>query len=233
MAIGDPYCSNCKYSLVGLTESAKCPECGRPLVEVLQRHGGFIGGRRYTSDIVLFGLPLVQIAYGPHGDERKGRARAIIAIGDVACGWIAMGGRAVGIVAAGGVAVGVVAIGGCSLGLLAIGGLALGAVVSGGLAVALLANGGLAAGLVAQGGLAIGYLARGGRAIGAHAVGPIARDPHAIRFFEEWSWMFGSQGNMVWMFNVWLAAGVLAVTAAVCIVIALAYIMRRSEPELR
>lgn len=233
MATGDPYCSNCKYSLIGLTDSAKCPECGRPLVEVLQRHGGFIGGRRYTSDFVLFGLPLVQIAYGPYGDERKGRARAIIAIGDVAYGWIAMGGRAVGIVAAGGVAIGVVAIGGCTVGLLAFGGLALGAVVSGGLALALLANGGLAAGLVAQGGLAIGYLARGGRAIGPHAVSPIARDPQAIRFFEDWSWMFGNQANMVWMFNVWLAVGILAVAAAVCLVIALAYIMRRSEPELK
>lgn len=233
MAVGDPYCSNCKYSLVGLTESTKCPERGRPLVEVLQRHGGFIGGRRHTSDIVLFGLPLLQIAIGPHGDERKGRARAIIAIGDVAYGWIAMGGRAVGIVAAGGVAVGVVAIGGCSVGLLAVGGLALGGVVAGGLAVALLANGGLAAGIVAQGGLALGYLARGGRAIGAYPLGPLAQDPDAIRFFEDWSWMFGNQASMVWMFYVWLGAAMLAVTAAVCIVIALAYIMRRSQPELR
>ena len=65
MAGGDPYCSNCNYSLVGLTDSAKCPECGKPIVEVLQRRGGFLGGRRYTSNIVLFGLPLVQVALIP------------------------------------------------------------------------------------------------------------------------------------------------------------------------
>ena len=233
MAGSDPYCSNCDYSLVGLTDSAKCPECGKPIVEVLQRRGGFVGGRRYTSNIVLFGLPLVQVALGPHGDEKIGRARAIIAIGDVARGWIAMGGRSLGIIALGGIAVGVVSLGGLSVGLLSTGGLALGGLVAGGGAVALVANGGFAAGVIAQGGLAIGYIARGGAALGAHPLGPVARDARAIQFFEDWSWMFGNQASMVWMFYIWLLAGMIAVAGAVCIVIALAYIMLRSEPEVR
>ena len=133
MAGGDPYCSNCDYSLIGLTDSAKCPECGKPIVQVLQRRGTWVG-RRYTSDIVIFGLPLLQIALGPSGNERRGRARGIIAIGDVARGWIALGGRCFGIVAGGGVAVGVVSLGGISAGLLSFGGLAIGGLVAGGVA---------------------------------------------------------------------------------------------------
>lgn len=32
-----PYCNNCGYSLIGLTESSRRPECGKPIVEVLVR----------------------------------------------------------------------------------------------------------------------------------------------------------------------------------------------------
>ena len=138
-----------------------------------------------------------------------------------------------GIIACGGVAVGVVSLGGVSVGLLGIGGLAIGGVVAGGGALALVANGGGAVGVVAQGGLAIGYFARGGATFGVHALGPVARDAGAIRFFEDWSWIFGNQATMVWMYYIWLLAGMIAVTGAVCVVIALAYIMLRSEPEVR
>jgi predicted Zn-ribbon and HTH transcriptional regulator len=34
----EPYCGNCGYVLTGATETSKCPECGRPLVEVLTRN---------------------------------------------------------------------------------------------------------------------------------------------------------------------------------------------------
>ncbi len=72
----DPYCGNCGYLLVGLTDSSKCPECGKPLVEVLIRNGGSLPrGTRYKPAVTIFGLPLVHIALGPHEDEPRRRAR--------------------------------------------------------------------------------------------------------------------------------------------------------------
>jgi len=52
----DPYCGNCGYSLRGLTESSKCPECGKPIVEVLQRDRSIPRGKRYKSKTMPFGL---------------------------------------------------------------------------------------------------------------------------------------------------------------------------------
>jgi hypothetical protein len=71
----DPYCGNCGYSLRGLTESSKCPEGGRPIVEVLQRDRFVPRGKRYKSQTVLFGWPLVHVALGSHEDEPHGKAR--------------------------------------------------------------------------------------------------------------------------------------------------------------
>src|SRR6185295_8901343 len=106
-ATNAPYCNHCGYQLTGLTESSKCPECGKPLVEVLQRGPALFRNRRYRSPIEIFGLPLV----------------------DVATGFVAIGGLARGFIAVGGFAMGLVAIGGCALGLLgALGGFALGGI---------------------------------------------------------------------------------------------------------
>jgi len=142
--LGRPYCNQCGYSLVGLTDSSKCPECGRPLVEVLMRDE--LQGRRayrYTSAKKVFGWPLISIAIGPAEGERVGRPRGVIAIGEFPRGLIALGIVPVGVVSFGSVALGVVSGGG-----LAVGGL--------------LAMGGLACGLVAQGGIAIGGITLGG-----------------------------------------------------------------------
>lgn len=192
----DPYCGNCGYSLLGLTESSKCPECGKPLVEVLQRGRPFFrGGRRYRTELHVFGLPLVDVALGPHGDELIGKARGIIAIGDTARGWLAIGGRAVGFIAVGGVALGAVSIGGLAIGLLtAIGGGAIGGLCWGGASVGAVAQGGGAIGMIAEGGGAIGCYARGGGAYGQHVISLQTgqRDPDASVFFMDWQWLVGA-----------------------------------------
>lgn len=168
----DPFCSNCGYNLQGCTDSSKCPECGRPLVEVLTRGKSqpAYQGKRYRSPITLFGLPLIDIALGPSGDQLRGKARGIIAIGDIAVGWVALGGVACGGIAAGGLAIGAIALGGCSVGILAaIGGLAIAlGLANGGVALGAIASAGAAIGIVAVGGAVIGIWARGGGGFGPH-----------------------------------------------------------------
>ncbi|MGH7176204.1 MAG: hypothetical protein ACREJC_02380 [Tepidisphaeraceae bacterium] len=196
MAPSTPRCSNCGYDLTGLTESSKCPECGRPLVEILTRGPALMQfGKRYRSNATLCGLPVIDIALGPKNGEMRGHARGIIAIGDFATGWLAIGGFARGIVAIGGFAMGFLGVGGMSAGLVgAMGGLSVGALSTGGLAAGILATGGCSLGVVAQGGLAIGHCVRGGQTMGnlvVSAVGP-GGSPAAAAWFDRLSWFFGS-----------------------------------------
>jgi hypothetical protein len=123
-------------------------------------------------------LPLVSIALGPDLEkgERRGHARGVVAIGDIATGLVAIGGLATG----------GIAIGGLSLGLASLGGLALGVLLAvGGLAVGGTAVGGAAIGRVAAGGGAVGEYACGGGAMGTHVVSATHRDPEAVAFFRE------------------------------------------------
>ena len=196
-----PYCGHCGYTLVGLTESSKCPECGRPLVEVLRRRGTRSPpyGKRYRSRATLFGLPVIDVALGPKGNEPRGRARGIVAIGDVATGGLAIGGVARGIVAIGGVAFGAFAVGGMAIGLVAAtGGMAVGGLAAGGGAIGILASGGGAAGVFAQGGGALGVHTRDGR---TPRVLP-GHDP-----FAPLAWFFGG-----WPPDAYAMYGPLAVT---------------------
>lgn len=225
--MAEPFCGNCGYRLTGLTESSKCPECGRPLVEVLQRDHALPRGRRYTSPLVIYGLPLVQIAFGPHESERMGRARAIIALGDVAVGWLAIGGRAAGVVALGGSATGLVAFGGVAVGLLALGGVGIGGLALGGGAIGGLALGGGAVGIVAEGGSAVGYYARGGSAIGRYVVIPgRATNLQAKALFDPlhgWIGVAPGSPSVVVCLLVWFAmlATALVLPFAAALVIAL------------
>ncbi|MCC6322003.1 MAG: hypothetical protein IT438_11280 [Phycisphaerales bacterium] len=191
--LNDPYCTNCGYLLVGATAAAECPECGRPLVDVLARHvptnlAGIRSIRR-RSTATVFGWPLWDIAYGPDPatGQRIGRARGVIALGDQAFGGIAIGGMSVGIVALGGVNIGIGAAGGVALGAAsAAGGVAIGGISAGGCAVGGLSTGGMAVGVVAQGGMAVGVYARGGGAIGTHVISPrAAADPKATEMFKK------------------------------------------------
>jgi hypothetical protein len=189
----DPFCSNCGYVLKGLTESSKCPECGKPLVEVLTRQSpAFLNaGKRYRSKATLFGWPVIDVAVGPKEGELRGHAKGIVALGDIATGGIAVGGLARGVVAVGGMAVGLFAVGGGALGLLcATGGAAIGGMASGGGAAGYLASGGGAAGVMAQGGGAFGVYTRDARTFG--------RPNPADVLFDRFSWFFGPGTPSAW-----------------------------------
>lgn len=144
---------------------------------------------RRRSEATFLGLPVWEIAIGPEPEkgEWRGHARAIIAIGDIATGWLAIGGLARGIVACGGCALGGISLGGVSLGVLgAMGGLAVGTIAIGGAAIGLVALGGGAVGYVAIGGGALGHFAAGGDAVGDFILTPQRQDPEALRFFQQW-----------------------------------------------
>jgi hypothetical protein len=75
----------------------------------------------YRSEQAWGTLPLVHVAVGGRqagGRYRLGRARGVIALGDVATGLVAVGAVAVGLFAAGAVAVGLTAVGAVTAGLL-------------------------------------------------------------------------------------------------------------------
>lgn len=218
----DPYCRNCNYSLKGLTDSSKCPECGKPLVEVLERGPAFSAGTRWKSNIVVFGLPLVHIALGPHEDEKRGRARGIIAIGDVATGWLAIGGMARGIVAFGGLALGVMPFGGLAVGLVSFGGWAAGLIAIGGGALGGVALGGAAVGYVAQGGGAAGVYADGGGVWGKYVSSPNRTDPEARRFFSEFNGIVGANPRQGPRWFVAIAAWYIAILLLICTLCAIA-----------
>ncbi len=196
----EPYCSNCGYRLTGLTESSKCPECGRPICRGAD--AALVAGGNLRPAIpstrTIWGMPALSIAMGPFGAEKRGHARGFVAVGDFATGVVAIGGFARGVFAAGGLAIGIVSFGGLTLGLLiAIGGLAMGGIASGGGAVGFVAQGGFACGYVADGGGAIGYIARGGGG-GRGAWNPVyghyvihnrTGSPEALAAIAKWEWL--------------------------------------------
>ncbi len=227
-AIAEPFCGSCGYQLTGLTESSKCPECGKPLVEVLRRGTTLPVGRRFRSNIRIFGMPLIDVAIGPHGKERVGRARGVIAFGDIAVGLVAIGNVfALGVVAFGGaLSIGVLSLSGVALGLLAFGGVGLGGVAFGGVAGGAIATGGLAAGWLALGGAAIGQYAAGGAASGAHVVNALQRDPEAVQKLAEFSWLVGGFPPTLGSFlatATFFAAAAIALLTLIGLFIALGY----------
>lgn len=241
MPIGTPYCSNCRYDLTGATGSPVCPECGRPLVEVLARVSAPLGtfgsgARRYRSRATVCGMAFIDIATGPRPEygERIGRARGFIAIGDAATGVIALGGRAVGVVAFGGVSAGVFAFGGCAAGVVtAVGGVAaaLGGIAFGGLGIGGIGAGGAGVGVIASGGLAVGYYARGAPAIGMHCIQPGISDPAAASLFDSLGWLIPSPfGNPIMGTVPMLALGSATILAALLIA-GIGVAFKREPPE--
>ena len=196
LKLGDPYCSNCNYALTGVTESSRCPECGKPLVDVLVRREVKTNytGRRFRSTTRLMGLPFIDIALGPVEGESVGQAKGFIAIGNTATGWLAIGGVARGFVAIGGISFGVFTAGGISFGLLtALGGLAIGGLAAGMFAIGGLAHGTVGVGYVSQGAMAMGKYSHGKKAYGPNSIGrntPTSQE--ALDMFDSLSWYFGS-----------------------------------------
>jgi len=241
-----PYCSACGHDLTGAITASACPECGRPLVEVLTRsppvfRGGVGFGasgrpsRRYASERRLFGMPLVSIAYGPDDAGKMGHAKGYFAFGDMATGVFAFGGLARGLVAFGGLSIGGVTFGGLSLGTFAaFGGGAvawLGSAI-GGFAIGLLANGGGAIGVIAQGGFAFGWLARGQDAKGLHTWSLRAPpDTETQAFFDQFAWLIGPAGGGVQIHYglFWTVSIAILVTIVALLPIALA---RRSRDPI-
>ena len=226
------YCKHCGHELHAWGESDACEGCGRPAREVVTRDPTVQGhGKRWRSRAQLFGLPLVDVALGPYGDERVGKARGVVAIGDTARGLFACGGVAIGVIAVGGFSFGIVSLGGLALGLLALGGGALGGAAVGGLAVGVIALGGGAIGYVVQGGGALGFYARGGGVVGAHVASAAQGDPQAARFFADWSWLLGSGPAQAQTFVIWLVAAMLALTFCAAAVVLAAYVARPRRHE--
>lgn len=230
MMAGRPYCGDCGQTLDGVEEWDCCPGCGKPVADVLTRDPVVRGvGKRWESKTRLFGLPLVHIAQGPHGDERIGKARGIIAIGDVAVGWFAVGGFSAGIVAVGGVSIGLVSLAGLAVGLLALGGLAIGGGAAGGGAIGGIAIGGGAVGYVAIGGGAVGHYVQAGGGYGTHVIDGAGRDAEAVRFFSEWNWLLGSSPAQSYRFVLWILVGAAAVALLLALLVLLAYVARPRE----
>lgn len=243
---GDPYCGKCGFDLRGAVSTPACPECGGALVEVLRRRGGGRLSRKPTvrrrSAATFLGYPVVCIAMGPDPEsgERFGRAKGLLAIGDVATGGIAIGGVAVGVVSLGGVSVGLGGIGGLSVGLVvAFGGCAVGGFAVGGAAIGGVATGGGAVGYIAQGGGAYGYYARGAKAGGTHVISGRVNDPAAVQMFTSIEAYVGSGANAkAWLGTSALTGGLLlGALAAVMGLIVLGALRggrsRQSEDELR
>ncbi len=222
-----PFCAACGHDLSGAVTSASCPECGRPLVEVLVREHRLGSTRRYTSKRRVLGLPLLSIALGPDSAGKMGHAKGYFAVGDTATGVFAFGGLARGVVAFGGVALGGVTFGGLSIGTCAAfggGAIALLGSAVGGFAAGIVAAGGGAIGVIAQGGFAMGWLARGGAANGVHGWSSAGRgssvpDAATQALFDQYAWLIGPSGaapqiqyNLVWTGVIAVAVIVLALT---------------------
>ena len=133
---------------------------------------------RKRSNIYLFGLPLIDIAFEADLEQNKpsGQAFGIIAIEDIAKGYIAIGG----------IASGLISIGGISLGIFSLGGLSIGLLTLGVLSIWTLACGGLAIGVIDLGGCSIGYYAIEPTAFGEVVFSSTEQTPEIVYYLRKY-----------------------------------------------
>jgi len=53
ISLPKPYCSACGHDLTGAVTASACPECGRPLVEVLTRGGASVRAVRTAIGVAI------------------------------------------------------------------------------------------------------------------------------------------------------------------------------------
>ena len=203
--------------------------------------GAKLRGRRYTSSLSLFGLPLVDVQVSDPAENMEGYpskheprvARGWIAIGDVAHGiLLAIGGRAFGAVAFGGISTGLISVGGVSIGLVSLGGVALGMLAFGGAAIGYDACGGGAVGWhsAAGGGAVAYYVAAGGGAVAyQYAVGGSAVANEAN---TEIAKTVADNESFMWMIeSPWFSTVATVIAVAIPLLVVPFFYTRKPEDE--
>jgi hypothetical protein len=164
-AKGNPIVASCRECQHEVSQAArKCPQCRAPNPGRANWRGT---GYEWKSSTMIWGYPLVHIAYGRNAQGKLRVAKGVIAIGQFAIGLIVIAQFGVGFLFGFGIFV-----------------LALAAVA----VVAItptIGIGQLATGYIALGQIALGYYALGYYALGVYGWGVNHRDIEALKLFAR------------------------------------------------
>ena len=153
-------CRECQRDVSNIART--CPQCGVPFPGRPHWQGT---GYDWKSRAMLWGIPLVHVAYGRDARGKLRVAKGVIAIGQFGIGAITIAQFGIGVL---------FGFGQFMLALTAIAQVAL---------TPLCGLGQLATGYIAIGQMAIGYYALGQFAYGVYVWGTNQRDPAALEFF--------------------------------------------------
>ena len=155
-------CRECRHEVSAT--AGKCPQCKAPFPGRPQWQGT---GYEWKSQTVVWGYPLVHIAYGRDARGKLRIAKGVIAIGQFGIGLITLAQFGIGLL---------FGFGQCLLALTAVAQVAV---------TPLIGIGQFATGFIALGQMAIGYYAMGQVAHAVHAWSVNHRDPIALAFFAK------------------------------------------------
>jgi hypothetical protein len=145
-------------------EAMSCPHCGAPRPSNHQWKGT---GVDYKSQTVVYGYPLVHVAFGRDAKGRRRVAKGVIAIGQYGVGIITVAQFGIGIL---------FGFGQFVIGLAVVAQFA-GAIVFG--------VGQLATGYIVIGQVVFGYYGLAQTGFAVHLLGQNSQDPEAVRFFNS------------------------------------------------